>query len=63
MEGEHGNREQFEQIWNAIHDLQENQMSSQADVDALTTAVDQVATDLAAAKTSLAASSAALQTT
>jgi len=45
----------FARIWDAIHDLQERteNMATQADVDALTASVDQVATDLATARTTL----------
>jgi multidrug resistance efflux pump len=47
--------DEIRDIWRAIHDLQENQMSTQADVDAVTTAVDQVATDLVTTQSALQA--------
>jgi hypothetical protein len=41
------------EIWQAIHNLEEQQMSTQAEVDALTTALQQVATDLESDATTL----------
>jgi hypothetical protein len=51
----HDHEDELRDIWRAIHDLQENQMSTQADVDAVTTAVDQVATDLVTTQSALQA--------
>jgi hypothetical protein len=41
------------ELWDAIHRLEEQRMTDQAEVDALTTQVTQVGADLAAAKTTL----------
>lgn len=41
------------QLWKAIRELKEKQVSTQADVDALTMQVDQVASDLTAASANL----------
>jgi hypothetical protein len=42
-------------IWQAIRDLREQQMSTQADADALVVQVNQIVTDLTAAQASLQA--------
>lgn len=42
-------------LWCAIDELRKAQMSTQADVDALTAAVNQVSTDVATAQTTLQA--------
>lgn len=40
-------------VWRAIHNIEERQTMTQADIDALTAQVDKVATDLAAAQAKL----------
>jgi uncharacterized coiled-coil protein SlyX len=49
-------------VWQAIHELQEAVMATQADVDALTTQVSTVASDLAKAQADIQAELDALST-
>lgn len=46
-------RHNHDDIWRAIHRLEENQLSEQAEVDALTTQLGTVSADLATAQTTI----------